>query len=370
LTFSIITATPLTSLAVCWNLIFTMQLTSHASDPHYHATFNSTRTDAASITPTGRGGRLTKGDVATALAGGTAQKVDAVTAATVAVAIGASTAVPLSSMADTVFYSPSSRRERSHVDTPNSNMRKVIAARLTESKTTVPHSYAAEKCCMDPLLKLRATMKSTAVAAAAATGNKGRVSVPSVNDFVIRASAHALRDTPRVNAVWNAQKGEAEELPTVDISVAVATDGGLITPIITDAVGKSIVEVQASMRDLAGRARLNKLAPHEFVGGSFTISNLGMFGISEFSAVINPPQAAILAVGGSQNVLGGGVDAGISDEDDMLKQDLRVGGFPPVAEATMMSVTLSFDERVIDAFIAARFLKRVRYYMERPDLCV
>ena len=160
-------------------------------------------------------------------------------------------------------------------------MRKVIASRLTESKATVPHAYASIDCKLDNLLELRKQINAT-----------GAGTKVSVNDLVIKASALALRDVPSVN-----QNAEASREGNVDISVAVATPSGLITPIVKDADALSVSEINGCVKDLAARAFENKLKPEEFMGGSFTISNLGMFGISQFSAVINPPQAAILAVG-------------------------------------------------------------------------
>jgi len=176
----------------------------------------------------------------------------------------------------------------SYTDQPLSGMRTVIAQRLTLSKTTIPHSYASIDCKMDSLLRLRKELLESGIKV-------------GVNDFIIKAAAIALQKVPGVNSVWSGEEGKL--LSSVDISVAVATDNGLITPIVKDALSLSVEEISLRVKDLAGRARAGKLKLDEFQGGSFTISNLGMFGISSFSAVINPPQTCILAVGGSRSVL-------------------------------------------------------------------
>ncbi|KAK3581580.1 hypothetical protein CHS0354_031929 [Potamilus streckersoni] len=215
-------------------------------------------------------------------------------------------------------------------DIPNTNIRRVIAKRLTESKTTIPHSYVTIDYNVGPVTKLRKQL----------TNENVKV---SVNDFIIKAAAIALQRVPKVNSLWN---GEAIQMSsTVDISVAVATSQGLITPIVKNAAYLGIDEISLTVKDLATRARDNKLQLHEFQGGSFTISNLGMFGISEFSAVINPPQTAIMAVGSSRLTL---------DED----------GKPQ----TRMTATLSYDSRVLDEAEASEFLEVFRDFMENPNL--
>ena len=161
----------------------------------------------------------------------------------------------------------------------------------------------------------------------------------------------------QANAAWDGKKGAAVSNPSVDISVAVATPTGLITPIITGSDKRGLTDISAKMKDLAGRARVGKLKPEEFQGGSFTISNLGMFGIDEFSAVINPPQAAIMAVGrGSKRVRVPAYSPG---------QDARA--LKPYA-ATVMTATLSFDRRVMDDAVAAQFLQAFKAYMQQPEL--
>ncbi len=210
-------------------------------------------------------------------------------------------------------------------------MRRVIAERLQEAKRTIPHFYLSLDCEIDRLLDARRDL------------NNGGHRI-SVNDFVIRALALALRDVPDANAKW---AGDViHRYASVDLAVAVAVDGGLVTPVIRDAASRGLAAVSLEMRDLAERARQGRLAPEEYRGGSFSLSNLGMYGIREFDAVINPPQAGILAVG---------------------------AGYPrPVARdgalavATLMSCTLSADHRVIDGAVGAKLLGAFRTYIESP----
>ena len=215
-----------------------------------------------------------------------------------------------------------------------STMRRVIAERMTESKTTVPHFYLTVDCEIDELLKVRADLNA-------------RIAPDkiSVNDIVIRASALALREVPEANVSWEGE-GMMRRHATVDVSVAVAIEGGLITPIVRSADTKGLVEIAEEMRDLAERARDGKLAPDEYQGGSFSISNLGMFSIKQFDAVINPPQAAILAVGAGEQ-----------------RPVVRDGEIVP---ASVMSCTLSVDHRVVDGAIGARLLGAIKRYIEYP----
>ncbi|XP_046364149.2 pyruvate dehydrogenase protein X component-like [Haliotis rufescens] len=217
-------------------------------------------------------------------------------------------------------------------DIPNTSMRKTIAKRLTESKTTIPHSYASMDMNIGPVSRLRKQLADEGVKV-------------SINDFIIKAAGIALQRVPRVNSIW--QNDGAQLLSSVDISVAVATDNGLITPIVQNASALGVDEISSTVRDLAGRAREGKLKLHEFQGGSFSISNLGMFGISEFSAVINPPQTAIMAVGTSRVTLG----------DDGRPQ-------------TRMTVTLSYDSRVLDETEASQFLEVYSEVMENPSFMI
>lgn len=168
----------------------------------------------------------------------------------------------------------------------------------------------------------------------------------SVNDFVIRAVALALKAVPEANAQWNAQQGEIKLVDSVDISIAVATDAGLITPIVANANTKSLTQISAEVKELAGRARANKLKPNEFQGGSFSISNLGMYGVDRFSAIINPPQACIMAVGGS------------------VPHVFMQNGKPVVK--SRMTVTLSADNRVYDGEVASKFLQEFCDTIKNP----
>lgn len=215
-------------------------------------------------------------------------------------------------------------------------MRRTIASRLVEAKQTIPHFYLRRDIHLDALLKFRSQLNKTLEARGAKL---------SVNDFIIKACALALQDVPDCNAVWAGDR--ILKLTPSDVAVAVAIEGGLFTPVIRDADGKTMSRISTEMKDLAGRARERKLAPHEYQGGSFAISNLGMMGIENFDAVINPPHGSILAVGA-------GIKKPIVDEDGAL------------ATATVMSVTLSVDHRVIDGALGAEFLAAIKGYLEDP----
>lgn len=219
---------------------------------------------------------------------------------------------------------------------PNSSMRSVIASRLQESKQTVPHFYLTVECEIDALLAARQKINAEA---------DGKYKL-SVNDFVIKASALALKSVPQANASWTDEA--ILQYHNADISVAVATPTGLITPIIKEAEHKSLPAISVEMKELAKKARDGKLKPHEYQGGTFSVSNLGMFGISEFSAIINPPQACILAVG-----------AGIE------KPIIRDGN---IVIGTTMKVTLSCDHRVVDGAVGAELLQAFQNYIENPVL--
>ena len=217
---------------------------------------------------------------------------------------------------------------------PNNQMRKVIAERLQQSKQTAPHFYLSVDCEIDALLAARKSMN-----AAADEGIK-----ISVNDLVIRAAAMALIKVPAANASW---EGDHTRLyKHADISMAVAVDGGLVTPVIWAAEQKGLAALSQITQDLAKRARDGSLAPEEYTGGSFTISNLGMFGIRDFAAVINPPQGAILAVGAGEE-----------------RAVVRDGA---LAVATVMTVTLSCDHRVVDGAVGATWLQAFKSYIENP----
>jgi pyruvate dehydrogenase E2 component (dihydrolipoamide acetyltransferase) len=217
---------------------------------------------------------------------------------------------------------------------PHSNMRKVIAKRLVESKQTVPHFYLNIDCNLDKLLLIRSEVNST----------DGKGHKFSVNDFVIKACAMALAKVPAANSSWS-EEGVIH-YNDVDIAVAVAIEGGLITPLIRQANFKSLTEISNEMKGLAARAREGKLKPEEYQGGGFSISNLGMFGIKQFSAIINPPQSCILAVG-----------AGI-------KTPVVCGN--EIKISTLAHMTLSCDHRVVDGAVGAQFLAAFKEYMENP----
>lgn len=223
---------------------------------------------------------------------------------------------------------------------PVSNMRKVIAKRLLEAKQFVPHFYLTLDCTIDRLLDLRADVND-----AAPLGADGKPAYKiSVNDFVIKASALAMKKVPAVNASWI--DDGIIQYGNIDISIAVAIEGGLITPIIRNADQKHIVALSAEMKELAAKARANKLKPEEFQGGGFSISNLGMYGIKEFSAIINPPQSAILAVGAGESRA-------------VIENGL-------VKAATQMSLTLSVDHRVVDGALGAEYLNALKGFIEKP----
>ena len=228
------------------------------------------------------------------------------------------------------------RSEKEYNIVPHTNMRKIIAARLVESKQNVPHFYLNIECALDKLLDMRQDINEIA---SDATHHK-----ISVNDLVIRASAMALRDVPHANASWD--DAGIMFYNNVDVAVAVAIDGGLITPVLRNADQKSLMDLSSEMKNLAKKAKENKLKPEEFQGGSFTISNLGMYGIRRFSAIINPPQSCILAVGE-------GVKRAIVEDDKIVIR-------------TMMDVTLSCDHRVVDGAVGAQFLKAFKNYIEKP----
>ncbi|WP_435641813.1 pyruvate dehydrogenase complex dihydrolipoamide acetyltransferase [Micavibrio aeruginosavorus] len=221
-----------------------------------------------------------------------------------------------------------------YTELPNNNIRKVVASRLLESKQTVPHFYLTIDCRIDDLLAARERLNAEA---------KGAFKL-SVNDFVIKASAMALKAYPAANVSWT--DDAILQYHSSDISVAVATPNGLITPIVKAAETKGLREISEEVKDLAGRARDGKLKPVEFQGGTFSISNLGMYGIKDFAAIINPPQACILAVG-----------AGI-------QQPVVVNGKLDVG--TVMSVTLSVDHRAVDGAVGAEYLQVFKRYIENP----
>ena len=219
-------------------------------------------------------------------------------------------------------------------------IRKVIASRLQDSKYSIPHYYVAKDCDVSALIRLRKDMLKRSP--------EQRV---SLNDFVIRAVAMALNDIPQVNAFWNAADGKIGMQSSVDISIAVATDSGLITPIVREADGKSVADIGAEVKDLAGLARAGKLSPEQYQGGSFTISSLGMFGVHAFTSIINPPQACILAVATSEGRV-------VVDEN----------GKPAISST--MTAQLSCDRRVVDEALAGQFMQVFEAYLRTPHLLI
>ncbi|GAV77803.1 2-oxoacid_dh domain-containing protein/Biotin_lipoyl domain-containing protein/E3_binding domain-containing protein [Cephalotus follicularis] len=226
-----------------------------------------------------------------------------------------------------------SQQSVSFEDFPNSQIRKIIAIRLLESKQNTPHLYLASDVILDPLLAFRREIKE-----------KHDIKV-SVNDIVIKAVAIALKNVPEANAFWDVGKGEAILCDSVDISIAVATEKGLMTPIIRNADQKSIQSISLEVKELAEKARVGKLAPNEFQGGTFSISNLGMFPVDHFCAIINPPQACILAVGRGNKVV-----------EPVTGSD----GIEKPAAITKMNLTLSADHRVFDGKVGGAFLSVLR----------
>lgn len=220
-----------------------------------------------------------------------------------------------------------------YVDLPLNNMRKVIARRLTESKQQVPHFYLNVDCELDALLKLRVEINQRL--------ENGKL---SVNDFIVRACALSLIKVPEANVAWG--DTHLRQFQAADISVAVAIDGGLVTPVVRSANLKALKDISSEVKVLADKARSGKLAPEDYQGGSFTISNLGMYGIKQFSAIINPPQACILAVG--------------AGEERAIVKDSEI------KVATVMSCTLSADHRAVDGAVGARFLEAFKKFIEDP----
>jgi pyruvate dehydrogenase E2 component (dihydrolipoamide acetyltransferase) len=275
-----------------------------------------TGVDLRNVRGTGPNGRIVKADVEKAKVSG-------------GVVAGGSRAVPASTL-DVRDYA--NKLGMGYEASPNSGVRKVIARRLTESKQTVPHFYLSVDVELDALLELRKSVNEV-------SGTK-----VSVNDCIIRAVALALKKVPAANASWTDEAILVYK--DVDVSVAVATPNGLITPIVKNADKKSLAQISGEMKDLAVRAKDGKLRPEEFQGGGFTISNLGMFGIKEFSAIINPPQSCILAVGAGEP-----------------RAVVKNG---QLAIATVMTCTLSVDHRSVDGAVGAEFLAAFKPLIEKP----
>jgi pyruvate dehydrogenase E2 component (dihydrolipoamide acetyltransferase) len=284
---------------------------------------NENHLDLSKIVGTGPHGRILKADIDLAIKSG---GVTPRTSAEAPVATAASKGPDAKQLADLLGI-----KYREEKVSP---VRKVIASRLTESKQTVPHFYLNIPVDIDALMKRRAELNDKA-------GDKYKL---SVNDFIIKAVAIALKKVPAANASWNGSSILFYE--NADISVAVATPNGLVTPIIKAAESKSLEQISNEMKDLAQRAKDNKLKPTEFQGGTFTISNLGMFGIKQFDAIINPPQACILAVG--------------AGEATPVVKDGKI------AVATLMNCNLSVDHRVVDGAVGAEFMAALKQALENP----
>ena len=275
--------------------------------------------DLAGVKGSGPNGRIVKADVESAKPGAPAA----------APAAAPKAAPPPAAPSAPIFTAPGDQR------IPHTAVRKVIARRMLESKQTVPHFYLTVEFEIDALLAARAAINEVA------RKKDARV---SVNDMIIKACAKALRDHPECNASW--AEDEMIQYGAVDISVAVATDRGLITPIVRNADMKGAAQISIEMKDLAARAKVGKLKLEEFQGGGFTISNLGMFGVQHFGAIINPPQAMILAVGAGEERV-------VARKGEMVIRN-------------MMSCTLAVDHRVVDGAMGAQFLQTLRAYIEQP----
>ena len=280
--------------------------------------------DLAAIKGSGPRGRIIKADVEAAKQAPPAAKPAAAPQAAKPAPAAAPAAAPQP------FETP-------YVEVANSTMRKVIARRLSDSKRDIPHYYLTIECNIDPLLELRDKLN-------ARTGEGPAAFKLSVNDFVIRAVALALRAYPDANCSWTDEAIRFYQ--TVDVAVAVAAPNGLITPIVRNADAKGLAAISNEIKHLAGRARESKLMPEEYVGGGFTVSNLGMYGIKEFAAIINPPQSCLLAVGAAE------------------KRPIVKDG--ALAIGTMMNCTLSADHRSVDGAKGASFLKVFKGLIEDP----
>ncbi|SIS83555.1 pyruvate dehydrogenase complex dihydrolipoamide acetyltransferase [Paracoccus saliphilus] len=280
--------------------------------------------DLASIEGSGPRGRIVKADVESAKPGAAPAKAEAAPAPAAAAPQGPSADAIAKIYAD---------RETEEVTLDG--MRRTIAQRLGEAKQTIPHFYLRRSAKLDALMKFRGDLNKQLEA---------RGVKLSVNDFIIKACALALQEVPDANAVWAGDR--IIKLKPSDVAVAVAVEGGLFTPVLKDAQQKTLSALSSEMKDLANRAKNKKLAPHEYQGGSFAISNLGMFGIENFDAVINPPHGAILAVGA-------GIQTPVVEEDEVVIRNV-------------MSMTLSVDHRVIDGALGAQLLEAIVNHLENP----
>ncbi|RUU15228.1 pyruvate dehydrogenase complex dihydrolipoamide acetyltransferase [Mesorhizobium sp. M7A.T.Ca.TU.009.01.3.2] len=291
--------------------------------------------DVSAVTGTGPHGRVVKADVDAAIAGGGAQ------AAPAAKAPAGAPAPAVKAMSDDQVLKLF--EQGSYELVPHDNMRKTIARRLVEAKTTIPHFYLTLDCELDALLALRTQINAAAPVKKTDKGDAPAYKL-SVNDMVIKAMAMALKAVPDANASWT--ESAMVKHKHADVGVAVSIPGGLITPIIRKADEKTLSTISNEMKDLASRARSRKLKPEEYQGGTTAVSNLGMFGIKDFAAVINPPHATILAVGAGE-------------ERAVVKNgEIKI--------ATVMSVTLSTDHRAVDGALGAELLVAFKRLIENP----
>ena len=304
------------------------------------------RIDLKTVTGTGPHGRIVKRDIEQAAARGAGRAQPSLSIATIAPAAAATPLTPIPTPAAPPAMMPALADDKvlalyekgSYEVLPHDNMRRVIAQRLTQSKQTVPHFYMSVDCRLDHLLAARERLN------AGAPKSGPRAFKLSVNDFVIKALALALQQVPAANATWT-DAGMLRHRRS-DVGVAVAVEGGLFTPVVRHADLKTLAEISNEMKDLAERARKRRLAPHEYQGGTTSISNLGMYGIKSFDAVINPPHATILAVGAGE------------------KRPVVAGDKLEVA--TLMTATLSCDHRVVDGAIGAELLNAFKAMIEEP----
>jgi len=275
--------------------------------------------DLSQVTGTGPGGRIVKKDLDAVAASGTAAQG---TSAPAHSAVAAPT-VPAAAMVS---------GDAEYTDRPHSGMRKAIARRLTESKTTVPHFYVSADCRVEKLLAARTEMNE-------ATGVK-----ISVNDWVIKAVAKAMLDVPDANVIW--REDALRYFNRVDIAIAVSVEGGLLTPVLRGVEAMGLTEINSQVNSLASKAREGKITQAEIEGGSFSISNLGMYGTDAFQAILNPPQSGILAVGAAR-------DAAVVEQGSLVA-------------GKIMTVNLSADHRAVDGALAAEWMKAFRHYIEHP----
>lgn len=285
--------------------------------------------DLKAVNGSGPKGRIIKSDIEAALEKGTGKS-----ASNTAIQTKSAAPVGMADSAIMALYEPDS-----YEIVPTDGMRKVIASRLLESKTTIPHFYLNADVNLDELLKLRKTLNDRAPSEGAGAYKL------SVNDFIIKAMALALQHIPDANVTWTENSGILKHKHS-DVGVAVSVEGGLFTPVIRKAEQKSLTVISNEMKDLAKRARNRKLSPHEYQGGTTAVSNLGMFGVKNFNAIINPPHASILAVGAGE-------------QRPIIKDNA-------VAIGTVMSATLSVDHRAVDGALGAELLKVFKTIVEDP----